>query len=86
MFILIDGLDDSHNKDLAINLNSANKIVIRFVDGLFTIMLEKMDTRGSNQVIIANFRTKQDAIGCFEIMMKAYQQGCLVWEAPKSLS
>ena len=88
MFILVDdGLNDPYNKDLAVNLNSADKISIRFINGRFTLIMEEtIEVDAWQSIVIANFTTMQDAIDCFVQMMAAYQQGNLVWTAPKSVS
>jgi hypothetical protein len=87
MFVIIDNdSDDPHNQILALNLDSADQIAIRYMKGLFTLVFEKVMEAGTRHVIMANFKTSQQAIDCFIQMMDALEQGNQVWIAPKAVA
>ncbi len=87
MFVIVDNdSDDPHNQILAVNLDSADQIAIRYIEGLFTLVCETFMEAKLRHCPMANFETSQQAIDCFTEMMDALEQGNQVWIAPKAVA
>lgn len=85
MFIIFESKPSiSPHTPLAINLNTVHEISIRQDrDGLFVLVVDQSVSGDDREYrTIGIFKTREDAIECFENLIEAYKQGDRVWVAP----
>jgi len=80
---LRETLHYDHYKIYALNLNTCQRIsIIESTNGFRLALDMDIDIDDTDtHIVIERYDTEQEAINAFESLMKAFAEGCPVWDA-----